>query len=82
MKKLSIRTAKILGARLNLLQIMMGNQSITLNALQVASISSQQGVSMSGMLITGNKPFGAISGCMCGYTQETGRCDWEAVSSP
>uniref|UniRef100_A0A914V4N4 C-type lectin domain-containing protein n=1 Tax=Plectus sambesii TaxID=2011161 RepID=A0A914V4N4_9BILA len=55
--------------------ITIGSQTVNLNALQVASIASES--FLSGTLITGSKPFGAISGNTCG--QSVGACDYEAV---
>jgi hypothetical protein len=58
------------------LQITIGEETTTLNYLQVASIASMQ--ILSGTVITGNKPFGAISGCTLGLTVG-GAGDYEAV---
>uniref|UniRef100_A0A914W6T6 C-type lectin domain-containing protein n=1 Tax=Plectus sambesii TaxID=2011161 RepID=A0A914W6T6_9BILA len=55
--------------------ITIGTQTVTINALQVASVAST-GV-LSGTFISGNKPFGAISGCTAGNT--IGASDYEAV---
>uniref|UniRef100_A0A914W4D2 C-type lectin domain-containing protein n=1 Tax=Plectus sambesii TaxID=2011161 RepID=A0A914W4D2_9BILA len=59
-------------------QITIGTQTVTINALQVASIRTV-GV-LSGTVINGNKPFGAISGCTCGFLHNVfGPCNYEAV---
>uniref|UniRef100_A0A914X9H2 IgGFc-binding protein N-terminal domain-containing protein n=1 Tax=Plectus sambesii TaxID=2011161 RepID=A0A914X9H2_9BILA len=58
-------------------QVTIGNQTVTLNALQVASVTSYS--VMSGTVISGNKPFGAICGCTCGVVSIDGACDYEAV---
>uniref|UniRef100_A0A914USW0 IgGFc-binding protein N-terminal domain-containing protein n=1 Tax=Plectus sambesii TaxID=2011161 RepID=A0A914USW0_9BILA len=58
-------------------QITIGNQSVTINALQVASIASDN--VLSGTVISGNKPFGAISGCTCGFVGPEDACDYEAT---
>uniref|UniRef100_A0A914VWI5 IgGFc-binding protein N-terminal domain-containing protein n=1 Tax=Plectus sambesii TaxID=2011161 RepID=A0A914VWI5_9BILA len=59
-------------------QITIGTQTVTINALQVASVASMD--ILSGTVISGNKPFGAISGCTCGWVYNTsGACDYEAV---
>uniref|UniRef100_A0A914VWW2 IgGFc-binding protein N-terminal domain-containing protein n=1 Tax=Plectus sambesii TaxID=2011161 RepID=A0A914VWW2_9BILA len=58
-------------------QVTIGNQTVTINALQVASIASKN--VLSGIVINGNKPFGVVSGCMCGFVF-AGACNYEAVS--
>jgi hypothetical protein len=61
-----------------ILQVKIGTQTVTLNALQVASVASKS--NMSGTIISGNKPIAAISGCTCGFTVEgVDGCDYEAV---
>uniref|UniRef100_A0A914V1J7 IgGFc-binding protein N-terminal domain-containing protein n=1 Tax=Plectus sambesii TaxID=2011161 RepID=A0A914V1J7_9BILA len=56
-------------------QVTIGNQTVTLNALQVASVATMD--VLSGTVISGNKPFGAISGSTCGIVAST--CGYEAV---
>uniref|UniRef100_A0A914X6J9 IgGFc-binding protein N-terminal domain-containing protein n=1 Tax=Plectus sambesii TaxID=2011161 RepID=A0A914X6J9_9BILA len=58
-------------------QITIGTQTVTINALQVASVASLL-FKLSGTPISGNKPFGAISGCTCGLDVALA-CDYEAV---
>uniref|UniRef100_A0A914V3L2 IgGFc-binding protein N-terminal domain-containing protein n=1 Tax=Plectus sambesii TaxID=2011161 RepID=A0A914V3L2_9BILA len=58
-------------------QITIGNQAVNINALQVASVASW-GI-LSGIVITGNKPFGAISGSTCGWLTSDDYCNYEAV---
>uniref|UniRef100_A0A914V7V1 IgGFc-binding protein N-terminal domain-containing protein n=1 Tax=Plectus sambesii TaxID=2011161 RepID=A0A914V7V1_9BILA len=58
-------------------QISLPTQGVTLNALQVASVTVKTAVSCS--IISGNKPFGVISGCTCGTVD--GICGYEAVMS-
>uniref|UniRef100_A0A914VAP4 IgGFc-binding protein N-terminal domain-containing protein n=1 Tax=Plectus sambesii TaxID=2011161 RepID=A0A914VAP4_9BILA len=58
-------------------QVTIGTQTVTINALQVASVASK--IYLSGTVISGNKPFGAISGCTCGWLSEDEYCNYEAV---
>uniref|UniRef100_A0A914VAX2 IgGFc-binding protein N-terminal domain-containing protein n=1 Tax=Plectus sambesii TaxID=2011161 RepID=A0A914VAX2_9BILA len=58
-------------------QVKIGTQTVTLNALQVASVASYG--NLSGTVISGNKPFGAISGCTCGFGNPHEGCSYEAV---
>lgn len=48
----------------SVLQITIGNQQVTLNALQVVTLAIKYFTS--GNSINGNKPFAAFSGNMCG----------------
>jgi hypothetical protein len=59
------------------LQVTIGGYTITLQALDVASISSAS--YMSGRLIRSNRPVAVISGNMCGETVCC-ICDYESVS--
>uniref|UniRef100_A0A914W8N1 IgGFc-binding protein N-terminal domain-containing protein n=1 Tax=Plectus sambesii TaxID=2011161 RepID=A0A914W8N1_9BILA len=59
-------------------QVTIGTQMVTLNALQVASVASKN--VLSGTVISGNKPFGVITGCTCGFVSNVGGCDYEAVN--
>uniref|UniRef100_A0A914WPR3 IgGFc-binding protein N-terminal domain-containing protein n=1 Tax=Plectus sambesii TaxID=2011161 RepID=A0A914WPR3_9BILA len=59
-------------------QIIIGNQTATLNALQVASIALR--ATLSGTRIRGNKPFAAVSGGTCSVTLiSSDGCSYEAV---
>uniref|UniRef100_A0A914WLP3 IgGFc-binding protein N-terminal domain-containing protein n=1 Tax=Plectus sambesii TaxID=2011161 RepID=A0A914WLP3_9BILA len=57
-------------------QITIGNQTVTLNARQVASVASK--TVSSGTVISGNKPLGVISGCTSGTVGLS--AGYEAVS--
>uniref|UniRef100_A0A914VUS6 IgGFc-binding protein N-terminal domain-containing protein n=1 Tax=Plectus sambesii TaxID=2011161 RepID=A0A914VUS6_9BILA len=57
-------------------RVTIGNQTVTINALQVASVASW--TFLSGTVISGNKPFAAISGCTCGDVN-IANCNYEAV---
>lgn len=50
------------------LQITIGNQQVTLNALQVVTLAVRFEIT-SGISVSGNKPFAAFSGNMAGMVQ-------------
>uniref|UniRef100_A0A914X2J2 IgGFc-binding protein N-terminal domain-containing protein n=1 Tax=Plectus sambesii TaxID=2011161 RepID=A0A914X2J2_9BILA len=58
-------------------QVTIGTQTVTINALQVASIAST--AFLSGTVLSGNKPFGAISGCTDANDGHFQSGDYEAV---
>uniref|UniRef100_A0A914VP80 IgGFc-binding protein N-terminal domain-containing protein n=1 Tax=Plectus sambesii TaxID=2011161 RepID=A0A914VP80_9BILA len=58
-------------------KVTIGSQTVTINALQVASVASF--AVLSGTAISGNKPFGVISGCSSGSISWDGGSGYEAV---
>jgi hypothetical protein len=60
------------------LQITIGTQTMTINALQVLTLAIKNIIS--GTLVIADKPIAAFSGNMCGYVQGDDACDYVMVS--
>jgi hypothetical protein len=60
------------------LQITIGTQTVTINALQVLTLAIKNIIS--GTLVIGDKPIAAFSGSICGYVQGDDACDYVMVS--
>jgi hypothetical protein len=60
------------------LQITIGTQTVTINALQVLTLAIYDIIS--GTRVIADKPIAAFSGNMCGVVQASDACDYVMVS--